>query len=53
MFSDDTKNWVLVVQGAEADLMTVLILQFITLLVIREVNLFVIMGGLENVEESQ
>ena len=53
MFSDDTKNWVQVVQGAEADLMTVLILQFITLLVIREVNLFVIMGGLENVEESQ
>ena len=53
MFSDDTKNWVRVVQGQEADLMAVLILQFITLLVIREVNLFVIMGGLENVEESQ
>ena len=53
MFSDDTKKWVDVVQGAEADLMSVLILQFITLLVIREVNLFVIMGGLENVEESQ
>ena len=53
MFSDDTKNWVRVVQGAEADLMPVLILQFITLLVIREVNLFVIMVGLENVEESQ
>ena len=53
MFSDDTKNWVRVVQGQAADLMSVLILQFITLLVIREVNLFVIMGGLENVEESQ
>ena len=53
MFSDDTKNWVRVVQGQEADVMSVLILQFITLLVIREVNLFVIMGGLENVEESQ
>ena len=53
MFSDDTKKWVEVVQGQEADLMSVLILQFITPLVIREVNLFVIMGGLENVEESQ
>jgi len=53
MFSDDTKKWVEVVQGQEADLMSVLILQFITLLVIREVNLFVILGGLENVEESQ
>ena len=53
MFSDDTKKWVDVVQGAEADLMSVIILPFINLLVIREVNLFVIMGGLENVEESQ
>ena len=53
MISDDNKKWVDVVQGAEADLMSVLIIQFITLLVIREVNLFVIMGGLENVEESQ
>ena len=53
MFSGDTKKWVDVVQGQEADVMSVLILQFITLLVIREVNLFVIMGGLEDVEKIQ
>ena len=53
MFSEDTKKWVEVVQDEDASVMSVLILQFITLLVIREVNLFVIMGGLENVEKSQ
>ena len=49
MFSDDTKKWVDGVQGVEADVMSFLILQFIILLVIREVNLFLIMVGLENV----
>ena len=52
MFSEDTKKWVEVVQDEDASVMSVLILQFITLLVIREVNLYEIDQRFQNVQKS-
>ena len=40
MFSEDTKKWAEVIQGEEASVMSVLILQFLTLLIIREVHIY-------------
>ena len=53
MFSEDTKKWAEVIQGEEASVMSVLILQFLTLLIIREVHIYEIEERFKNVEESK